>query len=821
MIYVPKEIWKVLQIPTSKQVDLAEKLGCSLTLAQILALRGIEDPEKAQLFLKEGGPFHSPYKLKDMDKAVKRIIKALDNQEKIMIYGDYDVDGITATAILFDLLEGSKVDVSYYLPDRLEEGYGLNIEAIELLHQNGTDLLITVDCGITSVEIAKEAKEMGMDLIITDHHTPQDTLPEAIAVINPHLNSYPASLCGAGVALKLAQALSREAPHYFQLTPLTVQLAAFGTIADIVDLTDENRRIVKNGLYSMNKEPIPGIKALIDATGITDSEIDATKVSFVLAPKINAAGRIDSAEVGLKMLCEKDYEKALEIAHSLCQLNTERRSIEDDILTEAIEMADQQSHHKALLVAGEKWHSGVIGIVASRLVEKYHKPAVVVGLEDEVCHGSCRSIESFDINKALGDLEEHLVTFGGHKMAAGLSVKKDQFISFQEAFFEYSDTHITEEDLIPRATIDLVADSKLSTSLVEELALLEPCGAGNPKPVIGIRAATLEKAYLVGSNRHLKLQVGYAGESYDAIAFNMAHLEKEIQETESVDIAGYMQINDYQGRRSLNLNVKHLRKSDFLWEGPSEELLWLFWQSLPSGELNHLATKCLEGKTQLDLPKCGIISTLNEIKSRLFISPKVTFVQTSREIEMPTVKPQLVKGEAGFVIDDDNKLLAFIASGAKQCTLSYLPLDYWLWRLFWEVAQNSDVVGIDFEKNEFTKVIRAHHIKYPKDDDLRRIYIYFKSTSQGSIWQESFRQGALDMQNRYHKPFSEDSIKTAVRIFGELGLLEKVKINGSNKIGYLLKDTKQKLDLTSSLSYNEGIFIEQELDKYAIEIEAI
>ena len=256
-----KEIWKVRHVPNAKHLELAEKLGCSLPFAQILSLRGIETEEEARLFLGEGGSFHSPYELSGMDKAVKRIVQAAKNREKVVIYGDYDVDGVTATANLLELFAKCQKDVGYYLPHRVEEGYGLNLEAVRLLRDQGTDLLITVDCGITSLEIAQKIREMGIDLIVTDHHTPLDTVPEAVAVINPHLDSYPAPLCGAGVALKLAQALSGEAPQYFRLTPASAQLAAFGTVADIVDLIDENRRIVKSGLASINKEPIPGLKA--------------------------------------------------------------------------------------------------------------------------------------------------------------------------------------------------------------------------------------------------------------------------------------------------------------------------------------------------------------------------------------------------------------------------------------------------------------------------------------------------------------------------------------------------------------------------------
>lgn len=816
-----KEIWKVRHVPNAKHLELAEKLGCSLPFAQILSLRGIETEEEARLFLGEGGSFHSPYELSGMDKAVKRIVQAAKNREKVVIYGDYDVDGVTATAILLELFAKCQMDVGYYLPHRVEEGYGLNLEAVRLLRDQGTDLLITVDCGITSLEIAQEIREMGMDLIVTDHHTPLDTVPEAVAVINPHLDSYPAPLCGAGVALKLAQALSGEAPQYFRLTPASAQLAAFGTVADIVDLIDENRRIVKSGLASINKEPIPGLKALIAATGLDGSEITASKIAFILAPKINAAGRIGSAERGLKLLMETDYSKALEVAHELCALNEERRSIEEDILKEALDMAEAQSHRKALVVAGSGWHSGVIGIVASRLVERFHKPTVVIGLQDDHCQGSCRSIESLNMYKALDDLSDYLEAYGGHEMAAGLTVKREMFDSFQQAFFDYCDRVLTDEDLVPKVSVDLLLEGRLSTDLVEELDLLEPCGAGNPKPVVGLREVPLDNFYLVGSNQHLKLQIRCAGASVDAIGFGMAYLEKEIQEADRVDVAGYLTINDFQGQKNVSFNVRHLRASSLGWERPGNQGIWKFWHTLPGGELRYLADRYLSGELELDLPSCGIIPAFEVLHKKLLLDPRITLVRTTRDLNMPETKPQLVPEKVGFEIDDDHKLMAFIASGAKECTLSYLPGDYWLWRLFWEVAQGCLRVGIGFTAEELTKVQRAHSLRYPSDDDLRRIYIYLKSTAYRSVWRESFRQAAIDLQNRYDKPFSEESVETAVQIFLELGLMTKTKINGTGRTGYVLEDAKQKLDLNASLSYNEGIIRKQELDRYAREVAAL
>lgn len=815
------EIWNVARVTLVEAQLLAAKLNCSPLLAKLLLNRGIK-AEKANTFLLEGGPFHSPLELSNLKIAVERILRAVKSGEKIVIFGDYDVDGITSTALLMDLFQRSGAQVSYYLPERLTEGYGLNLEAVKNLHAKGTDLLITVDCGITSVEIAKEAKKLGLDLIITDHHTPLEVLPEACAVVNPHLNQYPSPLCGAGVAYKLAQALAQEAPAYFQLSPLQVQMAALGTIADIVDLVDENRRIVKQGLMSMNKEPIPGILALKQAARLGDRPIDASSVAYILAPRINATGRLASANDGVELFLTKTLKEALPIAVNLDQLNASRRSIEDEILQKALIQAEKQLHHKALVLAGENWHSGVIGIVASRIVEKHYRPTIVIELNGNECHGSCRSIENFNIYNALEANKTYLLKFGGHPMAAGLSICQTNIAAFQEAFLDYADRTIKTEDLCQRIYLDASVNSPLTISLIEELNLLEPCGAGNPSPLFALKEALLENAYLVGTDKkHLKLQLSKNNQHYSGIAFNRASYLEEIEKSEKVDLAFVPEVNEYQGQRSVSLQVKRIRSSDKKWECFGEEEIWQFWQSLPGGELKELSQSYLKGEKTIYLPTVGLVHNLKTLQAELFLDSQVEFKLQKRDINQPSKKPELLKNKnIGLFINSDPVLLAFLAEGAKECTLGYLPANYWWWRLFWEVAQASKKVSLSIDQTSFQTIKRQHKLAFPSQENLRRIYLFLKKSADKMIWRGTYKQVALDMENRFGQPFTEEIIKRAFKIFTEIGLMEYLGLN-KDGVGYVIKLPKQKLDLHKSLSYNEGIFLIQDLELYASEVASV
>lgn len=823
-----QQIWNIQRQSLVDAYTLAKETGCSLLLAELLLARGIDNPEEAKLFLTEGGPYHLPQKLSGIKEAVARIIKAIVNEEKIVIYGDYDVDGITATALLVDLLERAGANVSYYLPERLIEGYGLNLEAISYLEENKTQLIITVDCGITSIEEAKVLKDIGIDLIITDHHTPLADLPEAIAIINPHLNDYPAPLCGAGVAYKLAQALSQEVPTQFQLTPRQIQLAALGTVADIVDLKDENRRIVKQGIFSMNKEPIPGIVALKEVANLNDRKIDASTIAFVLAPRVNATGRLGSADDGVKLFLSDTLIEAMPIAKKLDQMNVERRQIEDNILQEAILQAEEQLDHKAIVVAGENWHSGVIGIVASKLVDLYYRPTVVIELSDGECRGSCRSIENFNMYKALEATKEYLLKFGGHKMAAGLSVEKNNLEDFKRAFLNHADTQLTEKDLYPRVYIDTEVNIPIDLRLIEELSLLEPCGAGNPSPLFAMKEGLWENAYLVGANKkHLKFQLIKDNVRYDAIAFQMADRLQEFEKSLKLDFVFVPEVNEYMGKRSVSLNVKSLRKADKTWECSGEEQVWRFWSSLNDGELSYVAKSYLFGKKEIGLPALSLIHNMKILQKEHYLNPEINFVLEKRPKKELDFYPKVVKEKnIGFVIDSQQLLQAFLGeglkglNGQKECTLSFLPENYWWWRLFWEVAQSLDRVGLMIDKKDFSDLKRKIRLKHPSDNDLRRIYLFIKNSSDDLVWRGSPMQAAIDMENRFGIPFTAQTLEKAFNIFSEMGLLKYVGLSEQGP-AYQIIEPREKLDLEDSLSYNEGMFIWQELEQYAKEVSSL
>ncbi len=813
-----QQIWNIKRNSIIEAHRLAKEVGCSSLLAELLIVRGITDPALAKLYLTDGGPFHSPKLLSGMKEAVERIIVALEKKEKIVIYGDYDVDGVTATTLLYDLLQRSGANINYYLPERLVEGYGVNSEALVLLKKGGADLVITVDCGINSTEPANKAKEMGLDLIITDHHTPGSILPEAVAIINPILDKYPTPLCGAGVAYKLTQALAQAVPQYFKLTPKQVQLAAFGTVADIVDLVDENRRIVKQGLASMNKEPIPGLVALKEVVGLSDKPIDSSRIAYILAPRVNAVGRLSSANEGVELFLSESITQALPIANKLDSLNTERKKIEDDICCEAIEQARQQLEHKAIVVAGESWHSGVIGIVASRLVEKFYRPTVVIGLNGTEGRGSCRSIESFNMHTALEANKEFLAGFGGHPMAAGLSIERDRVADFQEAFFNYADNLLTDQDLYQRFYIDADVKAVINTKLIEELNLLEPCGAGNPSPLLVLREGHLENAFTVGADkRHLKMQVSKDGEKYNAIAFKMADQLETLQASSQLDLMFVPEINEYMGQRTVSLNVKTVRPAAKEWECFGEEKIWNFWSSLPSGELAAIAQSYLQGERQLTVPSESLIHNFKKLQGALLLDQTISFNTTSRKHFKLEKKPIISKGEKlGLIIDSEPVLMGYLAEGAEVCTLNYLPDNYWWWRLFWEVAQSSSHVSITIESDAIANLKRETNLLHPTAEALRLIYVFMKKTANRSIWRSTLSQAAIDMENRFNRPFSEATIKKALIIFSELGLVDFIGVSSTGP-GYLLRPYKQKLDLHDSVSYNEDMFIWHELEQYAKE----
>ena len=549
--------WMV-RAETAEGAALARKLGTAPIIGQILWNRNIRTVEKARIFLHpEDEPFHDPFLMMDMERAARRIVTAIHSGERIVVYGDYDVDGMTSTTLLMKNIRALGGTVSYYIPNRFTEGYGLNGAALCQLAADGCDLLVTVDCGISSVDIVAQM-DGAMDIIITDHHLPGAVLPPAYAVINPHRTDclYPdKELAGVGVAFKLVQALWQLEEQ--RLCADDMDIVALGTIADLVPLVGENRKLVQRGLVRMAEAPCQGIAALIRVSGCEGKSIHTGLVGFQLAPRLNATGRIETAQHGVELLSAEDAAEADRIAGELDALNTERRDLELDILTEAEALLrDFTPDVPAIVVAGEEWNAGVIGIVASRLVEKYYRPSIVLTRQGGVYKGSCRSIAGLHIYEALTACRDTLIQFGGHAMAAGLTLACDRVEDFRRAFANYVNTHLDRDDFTPKIPIEaLVAPADWTIPMVEELSLLEPYGMGNPRPLFGVRDLRPHTATAIGAEgKHLRMDVGTQDRRVAALYWNAGERAGIVTEEES-DLAYTPSINEWQGMRSVQCTV--------------------------------------------------------------------------------------------------------------------------------------------------------------------------------------------------------------------------------------------------------------------------
>lgn len=559
-----ERIWIVKEYDHEAAEKVAHQLGISPVTARLLVQRGIyHDAAARDFFLAGLEDLSDPFSLPGMIEAVDRIKTARDHSESVAVYGDYDVDGICSVVILKECLEVLGHQVSYYVPDRFSEGYGLNMAAVEKLAAEGYTLLITVDCGIKSVKEAARAKELGMDVIITDHHLPDEVLPEAFAIVNPRLGSFGKNshLCGAGVAYQLARALGgAESSDYLKGW---MELAALATVADIVPLLGDNRVLVKNGLKSLRTTSRIGLQALLQENNLLDKELAAWHIGFVVAPRLNSAGRLESAERSIELLLADDDNEARELARRLSQLNSERKAIEEFIYKETVLLVENEEDLEqagVLVLDGDDWHHGVTGIVASRLCEKYHRPVILVSWEGATGKGSCRSIAGIDINAALTGCRDYLIAYGGHPLAAGLSLKREDYAAFKQAIQMQVQLQAGSGQMIPRQFIDMeIKEEDINERLMKELEEMEPFGEGNPSPVFLLRTAGLEDTSLIGKQQaHFKARLE---ENVEVIAFNQPQYMDLSPRSCFTDLVFSMQRNEFRGRSRLQLRVKDMRPS--------------------------------------------------------------------------------------------------------------------------------------------------------------------------------------------------------------------------------------------------------------------
>ncbi len=557
--------WEFYNSDTDKVKELSEKFNISELLATVLVNREIVEDEEVKIFLNPTrSNFHDPYLMPDMKPAVDRIIEAINKKEKTIIYGDYDVDGITSITVLSKFLKERGLDVGAYIPNRLNEGYGLNKTAIKQIADEGYKLIITVDCGISGTEEVDYAYSLGMEVIVTDHHEPLEVLPKAIAVIDCKRkdNKYPFnSLAGVGVAFKLTQAigikLGLEEKEYLKF----LDIVCIGTISDIVPLVDENRVIAKLGLKLVEDTRSPGVKALLIAAGY--KEVNSNTVSFGIAPRINACGRMGHERDALDLFLTENINQANKITQNLNEYNRKRQDIEKRIFDEAISKIEQEHLDKnnSIVIGSENWHHGVIGIVASKITELYFKPSILVCFEEEDGKGSGRSIPGFDLHAALCSASEYLEKYGGHEMAVGLSLKKDKFEDFRNEFEKIAKEAHTEE-VVSVIKIDKEINLKdITLESVKSLKLLEPFGEANKTPIFIYRNFRIDSIRALSEGKHLKLTLKDENTIINAIGFNMGKYSEEYLIGDKIDVIGVLEINSFNGVESVQINMKDIRKS--------------------------------------------------------------------------------------------------------------------------------------------------------------------------------------------------------------------------------------------------------------------
>ena len=555
--------WSIEPDHSQEEVQLAAELKVSPIVAKLLINRGLGDPHKARQFLvADMESLLSPWDLKGMREAVACVTKTMDEGGSIVVYGDYDVDGITATSVVYRFLKRCGASVSYYIPERQSEGYGLNLEALEGLIAKGTDLVITVDCGISSYDIVEAVRDR-LALVITDHHEAPALIPRAVAVVDHKQPNCPypdKNLAGVGVAYKLCQAIWQERTG--EVYQADLDIVALGTVADVVPLVGENRILVKDGLSKMQLQPNRGMEALIDVAGLKDRKITAGHIGYTLAPRLNAAGRVAHATRAVELLTTPSQEEAYEIAEELQETNLERQALERDIHEMARQDVLKQGPDAdyVVVVGGQDWHPGVIGIVASRLVEEFYKPTLVISIKDGIGKGSCRSIDNCNIYEALQSAEDILTQFGGHQAAAGFSIKEDKIPALRERLAQYCKEHLAETDYLPIVDIDSqVAIDDIDVPLIEEIETLEPYGMANPTPVLALEEATISDLFLMGQQKkHAKVLLEREDSTIDAIAWNRPDLHASFFPGDRVKVAFTVQKNEWNGHVSPQLMIQDM-----------------------------------------------------------------------------------------------------------------------------------------------------------------------------------------------------------------------------------------------------------------------
>lgn len=562
-----KKKWILKEFDKNRVVEISKTFKISPLTAIILYNRGLREDKEIREFLNSDySGMHDPFLMKDMDKATDRINRAKENNEKITIYGDYDVDGITSIAILYKHLKKMGIEVDYYVPDRMVEGYGINREALDKIRANGSTLVITVDTGITAVEEAEYAKTIGLDFVITDHHECKDVIPSVYAAIDPKRKDCPypfKSLAGVGVVFKLIQALDKDnSPE--NLMDEYADLMCLGTVADISPLIDENRVIVIEGLKRFNTTKNVGLKALIDVSA-NGKAITTSTIGYIIAPRINASGRLGCASTSVEMFLTEDENKALELANSLCHENTLRQQTEQKMFQEALDyiaIHPEMKRDDILVIPYENWHHGIVGIVSSKITEKYYKPSILFAVDGDSAKGSGRSISGFNLFGALEDSSDLLEKFGGHELAAGLTIKTENIEKFRKKINEYAKGKI-EDKFVPTVSLDAqIKVTYISIDTVNDINKLQPFGVCNPTPAFAVRNIKIHRISVMSGGKHLRLTLYKDGKFIDAVGFGMGDYIENFEIGDYVDVAFALDINDYKGFQNVQMILKDIKKTE-------------------------------------------------------------------------------------------------------------------------------------------------------------------------------------------------------------------------------------------------------------------
>ncbi len=561
-----KKKWLLKEFDKSRVLEISRTFGISPLTSIVLYNRGVREDEQIKKFLsKDLGTMYDPFLMRDMDKAVKRINAAKEAGERITIYGDYDVDGITAIAILYKYLSGLGIDVDYYVPDRMQEGYGVNRDALDKIKTRGSSLIITVDTGITAVEECEYATEIGLDVIVTDHHECKERIPDVYAAIDPKRKDckYPfKSLAGVGVVFKLIQALDKNS-SLFELMEDYADLMCLGTVADISPLVDENRVIVTEGLKRFKRTKNVGLKALIDVS-TNGKAITTSTIGYIIAPRINASGRLGCASRSVELFLTDDEENAMKLANSLCEENSLRQQTEQKMFKEALEYIEEHpevKEDKIIVIPHENWHHGIVGIVSSKITEKFYKPSILFAIDGDEAKGSGRSVSGFNLFGALERCSDLLEKFGGHELAAGLTIKSSNIEEFRKKINEYSKDKISESMLVPTVMLDAaIKVPYITIDTVHDINRLQPFGVDNPTPAFAVRNIKIHKISVMSEGKHLRMTLLKEGKYLDAVGFGMGEYYHHLEEGDFIDVAFALDINDYKGFQNVQLILKDIKK---------------------------------------------------------------------------------------------------------------------------------------------------------------------------------------------------------------------------------------------------------------------